>query len=132
MPYTPLLWVIGLFIAGFCFSFALIPIINKRGDQALLGVIDGVPISLKTRRLLLLTHYIPLCSFIASFDLVLGLGLFQLARRLEDPEIAALAYMGAVMGGSGAVVWTGLAATWVYHTLQAIRQAEASRVPSTG
>ncbi|MBT8467156.1 MAG: hypothetical protein KJN97_00295 [Deltaproteobacteria bacterium] len=126
MPNTSLLWILGLFFVVFYFVYTCVPIVNARGDVALQGVMDGVPLSLKTRRLILFTHYIPLSAFMAAFNLVASFGFLELARGADGHRVAALGYMVAIMGASNAVVWIGLSGAWVLHTLKAFQQAEPS------
>jgi len=121
----PLLTIVVVIILVFYTSQATVPIINKRGDEALSGVVRGVPVSLRTRQLMLFTHYMPLCVFLATYVLVAGIGLFGLARAAEDEIARAVGYMGAVMCFSGSVVWIGLGGAWFLHTWAELRQAKA-------
>jgi hypothetical protein len=99
-----------------------IRLINDRGDEALSGIVKGVPVSAKTRRLILFTHYLPLAAFTAGYLFVVGLGVLELARGVVDVRVATIGYMGATLCISGGVVWIGLGAAWVLHVLSALRE----------
>jgi lysylphosphatidylglycerol synthetase-like protein (DUF2156 family) len=121
VPNLSLLSILVVIIAVFYASFSVVPIINNRGDEALSGVVKGVPVSLKTRRLMLFTHYLPLCAFLASFVLVAGLGLMEFARTMEEPRTQAVGCMAAIICIAGAVVWVGLGGAWFLHTWSVLR-----------
>jgi len=125
MPNLSLLSILAVIIAVFYASYSVTPIMYNRGDEALSGVVKGVCVSVETRRLMLFTNYMPLCAFVAAFDLVAGLGIFELARGLEEPRVQAVGYMAAVICISGAMVFIGLGGAWFLHTWAVLRQAEA-------
>jgi hypothetical protein len=124
VPNLSLLSILVVLIAVFYAAFSCIPIMNSRGDEALAGVVKGIPVSLKTRQLLLFTNYLPLCAFIASFILVAGLGFIELARTMEDPRIQAIGYMAAIMCIAGAVVVGGLGGAWCLHVWSVLRETK--------
>ena len=124
MPDTSLLWIMSLFCGVGLISTLFVPLANARGDLALRGVQDGLPLSMKTRRLILFTHYIPLAVFWGAFTMVAAFGFIELARSSDNPRVAPIGYMAAVMGGSNTLVWFGLAGVWVLHTLKELGQAE--------
>jgi lysylphosphatidylglycerol synthetase-like protein (DUF2156 family) len=124
VPNLPLLSILVVLIAVFYATFSCIPIMNSRGDEALAGVVKGMPVSLKTRRLLLFTNYLPLCAFLASFTLVAGLGIIELARTMEEPRIQAIGYMAAIVCISGAVVFVGLGGAWCLHIWSVLRETK--------
>jgi hypothetical protein len=121
VPNLSLLSILVVLIAVFYAAFSGISIMNSRGDEALAGVVKGVPVSLKTRQLLLFTNYMPLCAFIACFSFVVGLGVIELARTMEDPRIQAIGYMGAIMCIAGAVVVGVLGGAWCLHIWSVLR-----------
>jgi hypothetical protein len=121
MPDTSLLWILGLFFFLFYIAIQFVPIANARGELALSGVLDGIPLSLATRRMILFTHYIPLASFFAVLTLIACFGFIEMAKGASDPRVAAIGYMVAVISGSNTLVWTILQAVWVPHIFKAIR-----------
>jgi len=125
MPDTSLLWILGLFFFLFYVAMHFVPIANARGEVALQGVLDGVPLSLATRKMILFTHYLPLASFFAVFTAVACFGFIELARGADDQRVATIGYMVAVVCGSSTLVWTVLQTVWGPHIYRAIRQAEA-------
>jgi hypothetical protein len=97
---------------------------NKRGDEALLGVLRGVPISTRTRWMILTTHYTGLAAFIVAFLTVTTFVLRELARNADEPAVATIGYMAVVLWGGSAVYCLATAAAWVYHASTVIRRAE--------
>ncbi|MEM7436609.1 MAG: hypothetical protein AAF436_15740 [Myxococcota bacterium] len=116
--------VIALMVVIFSVSYASIVMINKRGDEAVQGIVRGEPISLRTRRMVLLTHYLPLASFLAGFLFIMSAGLFAVGKQFSGGPAGAVAYMGAVLCATGAVTWIALGGAWVVHTLVVLREAE--------
>ena len=125
MSNLSLLSILVVLIGVVYATFSGISIMNSRGDEALSGVVTGVPVSLKTRRLLLFTNYMPQCAFLATFVLVAGLGIMEFARTVEEPRTQAIGYMVATMCIAVAASIGGLGSAWCLHVWSVLRQAEA-------
>ncbi|MEM7135766.1 MAG: hypothetical protein AAF500_04260 [Myxococcota bacterium] len=127
MPDPTLLAIIAIILLSFFVGLFVVRIVNGRGDDALTGVLKGVRIPFRTRKMILFTHYMPLALFYAAWNVVMGIGLFGLARDAENDVAKALGYMGGFMLECGGVVWFVLGGAWVFHAWTIIREAEASK-----
>ncbi len=115
MPDLHLLSILAIDIAGFIVAYHCVVIFMNRGDEGLAGVVKGIPISERTRWLILLIHYVPYGAFCGGWLAIICFGLVGLARGAEDPFARAVGNMSAVLFGAGAAVLLTSAAMWLYH-----------------
>lgn len=124
MPDESLLWIMITTTSSFIVTFWAIRMANKRGDEALLGVLRGVPISTRTRWMILITHYMGLAAFLVAYLAVITFVLLELARNAVEPTVSTIGYMAVVLWTGGLIFLLVTAAAWVYHVSTAIREAE--------
>jgi len=118
---TALLSILAITIVVFYNSMWVNKVINDRGDEILCGVVKGVSLSAKYRRLLLFTNWLPYTAFLIAILLVTGLGILEIARAVEEPRITLLGQMCALLCVTGAVFWSVLGSFLFTNMLSAIR-----------
>jgi hypothetical protein len=126
MVSESLKWIAIVVTSSLFIAYWVIRMANKRGDEALLGVLRGVPISTGTRRMLLFTHYIGLGAFLVAFLVIITLVLLELATSAEQPAVANIGYTAVVLWVGGIIYLLVTVAAWVYHARSIIREAEAA------
>lgn len=117
-----LLSIMVLIVATFYSVLAVTPLLLDRLDGALSGTVKGIPVSLPTRRLLLITQVVPLCAFICGFLLVIGLGVLELARGAEEPRVKIVGSMAASLAFVGALAYLGMGSVWTFHVWSELRK----------
>ena len=122
MTDEPLLWITITTTSSFFVTYWAIRMANKRGDEALLGVLRGQPISTRTRWMILITHYTGLGAFLVAYLTVITFVLLELARSAVEPRVATIGYMAVLLWTGGIVFLLATAAAWVYHASTFIRQ----------
>jgi len=89
-----------------------------------IGVIDGVPISTKFRRLLLTQIWVAYVGGAVATGVILSFVNVQYARLIDDSGVKTLCYAIAVGGGYMSVDWIVKAVIWWFHAREVLRQAE--------
>jgi hypothetical protein len=126
MPDLHLVAILATDIAGMVVAYYCVVIFMNRGDEGLAGVVKGIPVSEKTRWLMLLIHYVPYGAFVGGWLIILCFGLIGLARGAEDPFVRAVGNMSAVLFGSGAVVLLTHGGMWLFHVWSETRRDRAN------
>jgi hypothetical protein len=117
-----LLSIMVMVVVTFYSALAVTPLLLDRLDSALSGIVKGMPVSIQTRRLLLVTQVVPLCAFICGFLLVVGLGVLELARAAEEPRVKVVGSMAASLAFIGALAYFGMGGVWWFHVSSAMRK----------
>ncbi|NNE19212.1 MAG: hypothetical protein HKN10_12130 [Myxococcales bacterium] len=117
-----LLSIMVMVVVTFYSAMTVTPILLDRLDGALSGIVKGMPVPLRTRRLLLVTQAVPLFAFICGFLLVVGLGVLELARAAEEPRVKVVGSMAASLAFIGAVAYLGMGSVWWFHVSSEMRK----------
>ncbi|MBT8467158.1 MAG: hypothetical protein KJN97_00305 [Deltaproteobacteria bacterium] len=123
MPDLHLVSILAVDISGFIVAYHCCVVFMNRGDEGLAGVVKGIPISQRTRWLILLIHYMPYGAFCGGWLVIISFGLVGLARGAEDPFVRSVGYMSAVLFATGAAVLITSAPMWLYHVRAETRRA---------
>ena len=121
-----LLSILVTVIVTFFGSYWVNSVINDRGDEILSGVVKGIPVSTRTRWLMLYTQWLPYTAFFIVFLSVIGLGFLEVGREIEHPRIKLVGYMCATMCAGGAAFWGILGSFLFANMFSAIREATRS------
>lgn len=117
-----LLSIMVMIVVTFYSALVVTPLLLDRFDAALSGSVKGMPMSIQTRRLLLVTQAVPICAFICGFLLVVGLGVLELARTAEEPRVKVVGSMAASLAFIGALAYFGMGGVWWFHVSSAMRK----------
>jgi hypothetical protein len=90
-----------------------------------IGVIDGVPITTKFRRLLLTQIWVAYVGGAVATGVMLSFINIQFARHIDDSGVKTVCYAIAVVGGYLSVDWVVKGAIWWFHARDVLREAEA-------
>ena len=123
---TAMLSLLAVFIGSYTAVMWVIKITVKRGDEVQTGIVRGLRVSAKYRRLMLITQWFPYTAFIIAFLFTMAAGFFQFAREFGDPGVKVVGYMCAMIFAAGAVFNLVLASFLLTHLLSVLR-AEANR-----
>jgi len=122
--FTEVAILIALFVAG-AFVYVLMDrLIQGHYDAIETGVIRGVSMSIRYRRLLLTTRLVPaifVLVFILSF---IAIGYMLLAKSIDDEDVRLFAYLGVFLTSIGAFGWLVVASFVCIHLASRIREAE--------
>ena len=117
--------ILAILIATFLVTMYATRCAHLRSDGVSTGVGGGVAISAKARLMVLFQEWMPMAVGIAVFDLIVALGLIQIAENLADADIKALAWLSAVLAGFGCAGWLVQGSLYFTSWLSILRQAEA-------
>ncbi len=98
-------------------------VINDRNDEIVTGVINGTPISMKYRRLMLFTKWLPYATFLVVFLIVASLGVLELARGADDDRIRIVGYACTMLMLGGAAFWSILGVFVFAHMWSVLRDS---------
>ena len=116
--------VLVVTIAAYVIAMWVTTVTNRRSDEILYGVVDGVPASTKDRWLLLFTQWLPYAVFLIAFLLICAVGNIQIARCVDDPRVQLLGYMCAGFLAMGGFFWLLLGCGFVFpHMFSALRRS---------
>ena len=125
MSTSTALIVVPATAIGFGFFFMYITqAANVWYTKLAIGVIDGVPISTKFRRLLLTQIWVAYAGGALAVGVMLSFINVQFATHVEDSGVKAACYAIAVIAGSASVDWIVKAVIWWLHARDVLRQAE--------
>jgi predicted secreted protein len=100
---------------------------NDRGHEILTGVIAGVPISTRYRRLLLWVTWLPQVAASVIGEIIFAMMFVVLARQAGDADVRALAYSCAFTAGSAAVFTLVMGIPYANLLASAVREADRRR-----
>jgi hypothetical protein len=118
---TALLSILAITIVVFYNSMWVNKVINDRGDEIRCGVVKGVAVPTKYRRLLLFTNWLPYAAFLISVLVVTALGILEIAKAAQEPRITLLGYACATLCATGALFWSVLGSFLFADMVSAIR-----------
>lgn len=117
--------ILATLIATFLVTFYATRCAHLRSDGISTGVVQGVAISNKARLMILFQEWVPMAFGIAAFELIVALGLLQIAANLDDPQIKVLAWLSAALAGFGCAGWLVQGSLYATNWFSILRQAEA-------
>lgn len=116
--------ILLLFLASNFVTVYMATHLHFRSDALTTGVLRGVTISLKERRMILFQEWLPLISVIAGLDLILALGFAEIAAAVDE-SIAMLAWLACGVAGFAAVFIAVQGTVYLVYVRSILRQAEA-------
>ena len=97
---TAMLALLAVFIASYTGVMWVIKVTVRRGDEVQTGIVRGVRVSSKYRRLMLIIQWFPYNAFIIAFLFTTAAGTFHFAREFGDRGVKIVGYMCAtILGG---------------------------------
>lgn len=123
---TAIALITANFIPGMFMYFHLSKRADDVGAMVTTGVVDGTPVPLKYRWVILNQSYSGYVFGAVACAIFLVLTNLRIAAEVSNADTARLAYVAAVVGGTGAVAW--LAYFFTEYTLYRsfLRDAEAT------
>jgi ABC-type enterochelin transport system permease subunit len=97
---------------------------NDRGHEILTGVIGGVPISARYRRLLLWVTWLPQVAGAVVGEIIFAAMFVVLARHAAEADVRTLAYLCAGAAGFGALFSLVLGVPYANLLASAVRETE--------
>jgi len=117
--------ILLLFLASNFVTVYMATHLHFRSDALTTGVLRGVTISLKERRMILFQEWLPLISVIAGLDLILALGFAEIAAAVDE-TIAMLAWLACGVAGFAAVFIAVQGIIFFSSWLSVLRDSDAS------
>ena len=122
---TTIILMLAVFVFASLTSTFFLGRMYKRCDAILTGMVNGVPVSLRSRRLYLWHDYLGV-SFGLTFVLgVMAVGFVSAGEAVGDSSAKNLAYLCAGVAAWGFLFNLVLGFLWVAHFVSVLRQAEA-------
>ena len=97
---------------------------NDRGHEILTGVVAGVPISTRYRRLLLWVTWLPQVAGAVVGQIIFVAMFVVVARQAGNADTQTLAYLCAGAAGSGAVFSLVLGVPYASFLARAVRETK--------
>lgn len=117
--------ILLLFLASNFVTVYMATHLHFRSDALTTGVLRGVTISLKERRMILFQEWLPLISVIAGLDLILALGFAEIAAAVDE-SIAMIAWLACGVAGFAAVFIAVQGIIFFSSWLSVLRDSDAS------
>ena len=122
---TALALIIATDFAGFFCLFWLTKLANDVAAEIETGVIRGTPISTKYRWLLLYQSWFTYVFGAMIAGILSAMLNVRIAAHATAGDVKAVAYVGAVIGGTAAFGWVLFGVSELIHYRSTLRQAEA-------
>ena len=98
--------------------------VNNRGHEILTGVVAGVPVSTRYRRLLLWITWLPqIAGHLVGSAIFAGM-FVALARQAGGADVRTIAYACAFVAGIGAIYSLGLSLPYLSFLASSVRESE--------
>jgi hypothetical protein len=122
---TGLIVISFLGALGFYMNYYAARMTNDLGAQICTGLVDGAPVPMAQRWLMLYNQYTPYA--VGGFTLTIWFGLAQLllASYVSDEKVKALGYLAAFMVFVGSLMWLAHTSVTFLSYRSLLRQAEA-------
>jgi hypothetical protein len=117
--------ILSLLLAGVFVTTYVVTHLHRRSDALTTGMLGGVAISPKERRMILVQEWLPLACAISGLDLILALSFMQIAANVVEESITLLAWLSAGLSGFGAVFMTVQGSVFFTSWLSILRDADA-------
>jgi len=98
--------------------------IHRLADAVITGVVGGVSLSTKHRRLLFMLSWVSALSVGIGAQTVYTIGYFLLSRNASTETVRRFAELYTFFSFIGVVSWVSQAPLWFIHLRSALRQAE--------
>lgn len=122
---TGLIVISFLGALGFYMNYYAAKLTNDLGAQICTGLINGAPVPITQRWLMLYNQYTPYA--VGGFTLTVWFGVAQLllASYVSDENVKALGYLAAIMVFVGSLMWLAHTSVTFFSYRSLLRQAEA-------
>lgn len=120
----------GLVAVSFLGAFAFVGTIyianaaNRLGGQVATGMIQGAPITVETRRTMLLHIWIHHETGGIALSVFTAVAALEIAEQVTDPGTTLVANLMAFIAIVAAIMWLLAAAVMFFHYRGLLRQAE--------
>ncbi len=121
---TTLGLILVLTVGGQLSFFLSIARLKQWVDEIATGVVNGVPVSLRHRSMMLWTTYMPLNFFVGVYLLLLAIGYVLLAQSIADPSARFLGYLIAGFSGLSFLGMMSLGTMQLIYLLSVLRNTE--------
>jgi hypothetical protein len=99
--------------------------LGKHIDSVVIGVAEGVAMSMKHRYMKLFLMYVSQMGAVVGIAMILAFGFMRIADSATDSGVRTLAYLVAGLAAFTAVQWLVLGIAYLIYGLQVLRQAQA-------
>jgi len=124
--FNALLLIVAFALPATFIFFYIDGLLLKRIDTISTGMVEGVPVSLQHRRLMLYYSW-GMNVWVGVIYCVLCVLLWILiARNIADPRLQSYAYLAAFFVSGGVLNWGTQYFFWFRHLSSVLRQAEAA------
>ncbi len=98
---------------------------KERQDQIVSGVIQGAPVSITSRWIMLYTSWMTPISLLLGTQVVMDVVYLNMADTVSTEGLRLLAYVFFIWSSVGALAYLVMAPLWFVHLRFILRQAEA-------
>jgi hypothetical protein len=123
--FTAVILLLAIFIAALAAGALLARNMYGRCDDALTGIVNGVPIPLESRWRFFVHDYVGHSFGITMLGWVAADGFYVAGRALGESPAAIVAYLCALTGAGFGLFNFVLGVIWMRHFTAVLRQAEA-------
>jgi len=125
---TAIALIIANFLPGIFVYFYISKLANDSGAMIVTGVVDGAPVSMKYRWVMLHQTYSGYVLGAVAGGFMLALVNLRIADNVVDIDIKRLAYVAAVITGTAALAWVAYGISEFILFRSVLREAESDSV----
>jgi hypothetical protein len=123
--FTAVMFILATYgLLILCTTFLYIQALRRK-DQIVTGIVDGVPVSMKHRWIMLFFEFIGYGNIVVILHGVFAIGYFRAASIVSDSVVGGVAFLcgAAAVFGAGATFFP--AVVLAFYLVSVLRQAEA-------
>ena len=121
--FTAVILALAIFFAGLAIAGYLARTMYKRCDDALSGVVNGVPVPLESRWRFVIQDYVGHSMGVTMIAGVGAEGLYVAGQALGDSNAAIVAYVCALVSAAFFLFNLLLGAIWIRHFVSVLSQS---------
>lgn len=123
--------ILALLIGGQLSFFLSLAKVKQWGDEIATGMAQGVPVSVRHRRMMLWNSWMPLTFFLGGYVFLLALGIALVAQGVGHEHIRSLGYLIAFFCGLSSVGTFGVGTVQLLYLASVLRQTDSVAVAGT-
>ncbi len=123
-PQSTIILILAVLVFTNISVFWVLKVANERREIIVTGVYQGVPISMKHRRLMLSNDWAAFKFFPVGLLLILGFAFLRVGQSADDPDVQLVSFLGAGVTAPGAFFVAILGVSDLLFMLSVLRQSK--------
>jgi hypothetical protein len=122
---TAMSLLVGIFFVGFFGAYYSTKVANDRMDEILVGIVRGMAVSTKHRKLMLYNQWMPMISVLAGVSVISAFIFLQIGNATSTQGVRYVAYVLTGFASWSGLMYVVLGTSTMLQCFSILREAEA-------